>query len=767
MNRIFISHSSKQKNFTTSLANSIGQDRCIVDCYDFRSGEELEEEIKSKINQAGIFCLLISDSSLSSNWVTLEVQYVRNRVDDKTILFRAFIIDEKITPADPRISPWVRDFLLDIIPSYRIVSRVLSDNLRELDYKNYPVLKLQDSLFFGRGQELSNLETEQVIKSTVKAIVISGIPHVGRERFALQYLRKVTGDERLGFCKISMERGRSIEDLALYINDFVELFQKEILLETMVGEQFARKKDTVVQLLNKLYDYHQTLLIYDDFCIVQRNGHIIDWFHDVLRDGSLKIHAGIYIVSRVGVNFRDIKSLPMVQQALLPLENREINAIIKAYSTPQRLFIQDEDVKVITTSVKGFPGYVYPIVDAWVKYNRYAAFETMRDLEKSVSDVLEYIVDILNDSKSEARVQLLLLLSHFDLITIRQLRELYDSDNLEELLDGFQALSILEYFGYSREYVRIHPVVADFLRRSKRISLSKEFIEKISIRASEIVKEIETPECNEDIATYMYGIKRMLKNGLSSAKDVSRYMIPSLALNVIVEEYEGKNYDGVLLLCERMLNGSKNYDGHIEWNIHYWQCLALCRMKDSRLFKQVEYFKGSYTYHFLMGFYYRIQEIWDKAEVEYEKAMKLSGDNTDYNKIKQEIVLVRIKTGDYKGAVALAEENYKRQRFNSFFIEAYFRCLVKDPYSDTSLLIHLISDMDKSQDKNHREIAETMKAEYAYYFEGDFWKACKILQSTIEKNPSMQYPKEAFVMICKDADKPQVFRGFMKRFDAK
>ena len=612
---------------------------------------------------------------------------------------------------------------------------------------------------------MSNLETSQVIKNAVKAIVVSGIPHVGRERFALQYLRKVTGDSRLGFCKISLERGKSIEDLALFINDFVELFSKDKLLEIIVGEHLDRKKDCVVQLINKLYDYHQTLLICDDFCIVERNGHIVDWFSNVLRDSNLKNHAGIYIVSKVGVNFRDIQSLPMVQQALLPLENRDVRAILKAYSTPQNLYIKEEDEKIILASIKGFPGYVYPIVDAWVKYNRFSAFETMRDLEKSVSDVLEYIVDILNDSKNESRVQLLLLLSQFDLITIRQLRELYDVDNLEELLDGFQALSILEYFGYSKEYVRIHPVVADFLRRSKRISLSKEFIERISVRASEIVKEIETPECNEDIATYIYGIKRLLKNGLSSAKDVSRYMIPSLALNVIVEEYEAKNYDGVLLLCERMLNTTKNYDSHIEWSIRYWQCLALCRMKDTRLLKEVEYFKGKYTFHFLMGFYYRIQEVWDKAENEYEKALPLSGENSDYNKIKQEIVLVKLKTGDYQGAVVLAEENYQRQRFNSFFIEVYFRCLIKDPYSDISILKRLISDMDKSQDKNHREIADTMKAEYTYYFEGNFWEAVKLLQNTIERNPSMQYPREAYATICKDAKKPQVFREFMKHYN--
>lgn len=766
MNRIFISHSSKQESFVKRMVEDIGQDRCIVDCYDFRAGEKLEEEIKRKINSSGVFCLLISETSLLSDWVTMETQYVREKVEANKIVFRAFIVDPSIIPTDSRISPWINKYLLHTIPSPKIIGRVLADNLRELDYNNYPVLKIRDSLFIGRGQALSELEIEQVLKSSVKAIVISGIPHVGRKRFALQYLRKVTGDERLNFCTISMEMGKSMEDLALYINDFVELFSRDKLLEILVCEKITKKQEAIVQLINKLYDYNQAILIYDEFGLIQRDGHIVDWFQDILKSPDLKKHAGLYIISKVGVSFKDVEFLPIVQKPLLPLDNRDIQAIVKAYSEPQQLRIPDNDIKTITTSVKGFPGYVFPIVDSWVKYNRFVAMEKLRELEKGVSDLLEYIVDILNENGNESRIQLLLLLAHFEMISIKQLKELYREPELEELLDGFQDLSVLEYFGYSREYIRIHPVVADFLKRSKRISLSKEFIEKVSKRASEIVKDVEMSEYDEDIATYMYGIKQILKSGLSSTKDLSRYMIPSLALNVIVGEYEDKNYPGVLTLCERMLNGVKNFDNHIEFNIHYWQCLALCRTKNKKLFEAVEFFKEySPTYHFLLGFYYRMREDWKKAEEEYEKALRKSKENAENNKLKQEIVLVRIKNGDYSGALTLAEENYKRQRFNAFFIEAYFRCLVNNPYSDSELLNSLISDMEKSQAKNHKEIADTMRAEYKYYYEGKFWEAIKLLQNTIEKYHSMQYPREVYKIICWKEKQPQIYKAFMKQYD--
>lgn len=764
MLRVFISHSSKQSSFVSKLAESVGQDRCIIDCYDFRSGEKLGDEIKRKIDQARLFCLLISDTALDSDWVTMEVQYVREKVESGATVFRAFIIDEDVQSSDTRISPWVTNFLLHTIPSSKIVGRVLTDNLRELDYKNYPILQLRDSLFIGRGQELSTLETEYVLKSGIKAVIVSGLPHVGRKRFSLEFLRKVSGDDRQSFCMIFLDRNKSIEDLILYLNDLVELYSQEDLLQLLVNEAMSRKMACVIQLINKLYDYHQTILINDEFCLILPNGHFVDWFKDVLKSNNLNTHAGLYIISKVGVNIKEVERLPIVQQSLFPLDIRSIQAIVKAYAEPQRFRIPDEDIKRISATVKGLPSLVYPIVDAWIKYNKFVAYDKMRELEKGMADLLEYIVDILNDSGNEEQIQLLLLLAYFELISITQLQKLYPVPNLDEMLDSFQDLSILEFFGYSKEYIRMHPLVADFLRRSKRISLTKEFIERISFSASAIVKAIDTSESDDDIATYIFGIKQVLKDGLSTEKDISKYMIPSLTLNVIIEEYENENYPGVLTLCDQMLSGEgKGYDEHIERSVHYWQCLAFCRLKDRRLFDAVAFFKDSHTYHFLLGFFFRMQEMWEKAEKEYEIALRMAGTGANSNKTKQELVLVRIKLGDFKGALLLAEENYKRQRFNAFFIEAYYRCLVKDPYSDPMLMKSLISDMEKSQDRYHTENANTMKAEFAYYYEGDFWKAVQLLQGTIEQYSSIQYTREAFAAICKDAKRPEVYRDFMKK----
>lgn len=73
MIKVFISHSSQQKDFVKELVGLIGRDYCIVDCYDFEPAYKTIDEICEKITQSTAFVLLISKDSLSSPWVTQEV----------------------------------------------------------------------------------------------------------------------------------------------------------------------------------------------------------------------------------------------------------------------------------------------------------------------------------------------------------------------------------------------------------------------------------------------------------------------------------------------------------------------------------------------------------------------------------------------------------------------------------------------------------------------------------------------------------------------
>ena len=54
MIKVFISHSSAQKDFAQQLVELLGRDRCIIDCYDFESAYKTLDEIYSAIEESTV-----------------------------------------------------------------------------------------------------------------------------------------------------------------------------------------------------------------------------------------------------------------------------------------------------------------------------------------------------------------------------------------------------------------------------------------------------------------------------------------------------------------------------------------------------------------------------------------------------------------------------------------------------------------------------------------------------------------------------------------
>ena len=95
--KIFISHSSDDKDIVHQVVEKLGKNGILVDEYVFETGERTEEEIDIAIKKSGVFCLLISQSSMNKDWVKREIVKVKSIIDDGgNIKFLPLIIDEAI-----------------------------------------------------------------------------------------------------------------------------------------------------------------------------------------------------------------------------------------------------------------------------------------------------------------------------------------------------------------------------------------------------------------------------------------------------------------------------------------------------------------------------------------------------------------------------------------------------------------------------------------------------------------------------------------------
>ena len=94
---IFISHSSADKALVRAVVEILGNNGITVDEYVFESGERTEDEINISIENSGIFCLLISESSMGKDWVLKEIAKYKSIIDSgKKMKFLPLIIDENI-----------------------------------------------------------------------------------------------------------------------------------------------------------------------------------------------------------------------------------------------------------------------------------------------------------------------------------------------------------------------------------------------------------------------------------------------------------------------------------------------------------------------------------------------------------------------------------------------------------------------------------------------------------------------------------------------
>ena len=751
MPRIFISHSSKQKEFVNNVVDYIGTDECIVDIYDFRPSEKIEDEIKRYIDNCQIFALFLSKEAWASDWVKFEINYVKSYVDVEKKIFRPFIIDEEMSVDDIDNITWIKSYIINRIQKSKIIARSLEYDLNQLKYKEFPYIKYKNELFFGRNEDMSNITAKFYEAPKRKALFISGIPLIGRKRFAKEVLHQLKQDDRQDFLSINMQRDESVDMFVLKLNDIIELYSKPEVIRLASSETYSvQKKEAAVALINQMYEYKQALLIIDEGCVVSQGGLIVDWFEEILRSKELKKQLGIYVCSRIALRYTENSVLPVLSIRLSPITDQSITTLIRAYSQKRSLPQDENTINLIAKGVSGSPRFVYELVDCWKDRGINAIKDKITEISSVKQNVLSYVLDDIYKDENNEKTQLLLLLSRFEYMSYNLLNTLNSSHALLSLVEDLKTMSLIEEFGSSKEYFRLHPVIIDQIRRSRK-KLSSEFENELRKKTREILSNMDANTV--DLSQQLFGIRNYIRAGLHQSNVLDKYFIPSIALKVIIEEYDAKRYGNVIELADKLKSRSNSNYEHLDRSVRYWLCCALCRKQDDRFFDELKHFKDTVSYNFLLGFYYRIGGKYPKAEEEYQLVLDADDGNSDtFLRAKEEMVLVKIKQGNYSDALQLAEENYKHRPYNPYFIVSYYRCLVKNKDASGSLLKQLIEEAKIVHDANSYENVSTMEAEYDYYVLHSFSSAIEKLQVILKSKPPIDYPKNALFEICRRHD---------------
>ena len=140
MNKVFLSHSSSDKEYVEYIADKFGKDIAVYDNYSFEYGLKTFDEILKSLDATDLFVIFISNAALESEWVKKELAISHNLLkNDKLKQIFPIIIDENITYTDPRIPEWLN-------------TGFSSYNLRRISNRKLAYIKIRNQLILLNNQ---------------------------------------------------------------------------------------------------------------------------------------------------------------------------------------------------------------------------------------------------------------------------------------------------------------------------------------------------------------------------------------------------------------------------------------------------------------------------------------------------------------------------------------------------------------------------------------------------------------------------------------
>lgn len=596
MNKVFLSHSSKDKGYVRYIADRFGRDHCVYDSMCFEAGMKNIDEIFREMDNTSIFVIFLSNNALNSEWVQKELSIADERLNhDSKKLSQIFpiIIDPAISHADSRIPDFLKkgftSYNLRVITSNRVAYRKIK--AQQVKYWLDNRLCTVDDLdcFYGRELEIANFKKEFDTGDGFNCIVASGLTGIGRKSYLLQALKRSRIiEDYYNPPIISLSSMSTIEDLIVKLSEIG--FGTYSLEDVTALPNMETKVDILVEILETIQSYREQVIIYDDGVLISRTGDIVYWLEKALC--RIRREITLLIASRFKVSFSALRKKPYIFfQELVTLPHSEWSGLMRVYGKTLGLDLTTDDRLYFRDVLTGYPPQVRYCVELMkdssiqeVKKNTYAIVEAF---SAKISEMLESIIP--TDSKNDA-YGLLAFMSSYGIVPTDLLLSILElNEGYKNAFVYLKNSTICRYLGISNEYIEVNPVISDYIQRN-RIELPEDIRKLLAKRLSDFNNSIMSPDvtASEDYEN----IKYYLKSNIIDGKEIpERFMYSTVYLASIYELYNRQKYQQVISIVQKLKDTRvfSRYDLPVQIKIQEYYCRALARQTDQKFYEEVEF----------------------------------------------------------------------------------------------------------------------------------------------------------------------------------
>lgn len=765
MERVFLSHSSKDKDYVRPIYDFFGKDRCVYDEMTFEYGMKTIEEIFNGIDDSDIFVFFISNDSLNSKWVIEELNYASQKLyNDKMRLSQIYpiIIDTTILYSDPRIPSFLRNgfsaYNLHHINNPKIACKKIESQLVRLKINSD--LEFSNKINFFYGRELEKKAFRDSFDSfddlghhkTIKCLIVSGLEGIGRKAYARDVLKTSEIMEKYYFpFHISLSHSDDITDLIIKICDLGigDYSITDIISLKTLNERI----DILADLLIRLQELHEYVFIDDDFCLVQSSG-LVFWLEKAIE----KVHASIVIVitTRIRIDlFKYNKNKNLFCISLNELSKSECFGLLRGYSKMQGMPFQSEDIEFFSNILTGYPPQIKYCVDLAVSEG---SIQYVKDNSYKIADYPKTnsakVINAVIDKKFQLEYKgFLALLSYMDTVPITLINYIIKNNPIyKDILNKLKLYSLCKYTGVSGEYIKLNAVISDYIQRSD-FSLSDEITSILKENVDDFYNNMNSPNYVDylSFSEFVYYVKENLKSG---KKLPEKFLYSTIYIKSVIELYNSKKYDRVIEIINNLKESNifLYLPDESQRVIQFYFCNSLARKRCPEFESNVIYFKDKklyQDYNFLKGFNYRLCGNYKFAEHSYQNVLS---DNPHHSKARRELVLIYTNLQQYKTALELAEQNYRDYPDNMYQIQAYFDCLIHNLPLNSQQQEDIENMIDSVRIIANTKITEMyyqIEAKYAEFIENDHKKASEFILKGLHTFPHSFYLNKDYFDICR------------------